>query len=153
MKTINKMFDIILTFIFIMMIILVFIQVVNRYTMNLAIPWTEEMSRFLYIWLTFFGAVLVTRDKEQIKVDFILNKFNPKIKNVIMKINIFLIIIFLFAFTYGGFINFKTNLGSYAPTLSFIDIGYVTFILPLSGLLLLLFYIIRLFIREEEKQK
>ncbi|WP_437125406.1 TRAP transporter small permease subunit, partial [Geobacillus thermoleovorans] len=38
------------------MCILVFGNVVLRYGFNSGITWSEEMSRFLFIWMSFFGA-------------------------------------------------------------------------------------------------
>jgi TRAP-type C4-dicarboxylate transport system permease small subunit len=40
-----------------MMAILVFSNVVLRYVFNSGITWSEEMSRFLFIWSTFLGAI------------------------------------------------------------------------------------------------
>lgn len=39
------------------MVVLVFGNVVLRYFFNSGITWSEEMSRYLFIWLTFLGAI------------------------------------------------------------------------------------------------
>lgn len=45
-----------------MMVVLVFTNVVLRYGFNLGITFSEEVSRFLFIWVVFLGAVLTLRD-------------------------------------------------------------------------------------------
>jgi TRAP-type transport system small permease protein len=40
------------------MVLIVFSNVIGRYFLNSALAWSEEISRFMMIWLVWFGAVL-----------------------------------------------------------------------------------------------
>ncbi len=51
-----------------MMVLLVFGNVVLRYGFNSGIIFTEEVSRFLFIWLTFVGSVLTLRNNAHLGV-------------------------------------------------------------------------------------
>jgi len=42
----------------VVMTLLVFFQVANRYMIGWIVPWTEEVSRILFIWITFVGHTL-----------------------------------------------------------------------------------------------
>ncbi len=44
------------------MVVLVFGNVVLRYAFNSGITVSEELSRWLFVWLTFVGAVVALRD-------------------------------------------------------------------------------------------
>ena len=46
-----------------MMIVLVFGNVVLRYVFNSGLVFSEEVSRFLFMWLTLLGALLVMHDR------------------------------------------------------------------------------------------
>ncbi|MBU0892182.1 MAG: TRAP transporter small permease subunit, partial [Gammaproteobacteria bacterium] len=44
------------------MVVLVFGNVVLRYVFNTGITISEELSRWLFVWLTFMGAVVALRE-------------------------------------------------------------------------------------------
>jgi len=51
------------------MVVLVFGNVVLRYGFNSGITISEEASRYLFIWLTFIGAVVALHEREHLGVD------------------------------------------------------------------------------------
>lgn len=56
-----------------LMVILVFGNVVLRYGFNSGITFSEEVSRFLFIWLVFLGAVLMHLDNGHLGVHTFTN--------------------------------------------------------------------------------
>jgi len=52
-----------------LMAVLVFANVVLRYTTGDSVVWAEELSRYLMIWLTFLGAGLVLRYGGHLAID------------------------------------------------------------------------------------
>jgi TRAP-type C4-dicarboxylate transport system permease small subunit len=54
------------------MVVIVFAQVFFRYVLQDSPPWTEEFSRFNFIWLTFMGAVAVFRRKAHLLIDTVV---------------------------------------------------------------------------------
>lgn len=52
-----------------LMVVLVFGNVVLRYGFNSGIAVSEEVSRYLFIWLTFTGAVIAVHDRAHLGVD------------------------------------------------------------------------------------
>jgi TRAP-type C4-dicarboxylate transport system permease small subunit len=57
--------------------VVVFYQVFTRYVMNDAAGWTEEISRYLLIAVTFLGGAMAVRRGTHIQVDF-LYRFLPQ---------------------------------------------------------------------------
>src|ERR1044072_7594549 len=51
------------------MVVLVFTNVVMRYLFNSGIPTSEELSRWLLVWLTFLGAIVALRQHAHLGVD------------------------------------------------------------------------------------
>jgi TRAP-type transport system small permease protein len=52
-----------------LMVVLVFGNVVLRYGFNSGIAISEEVSRYLFIWLTFIGAVIAVHERAHLGVD------------------------------------------------------------------------------------
>lgn len=55
------------------MSVIVFVNVVMRYLTDASLPWPEEVSRHMMIWLTFLGGGLVLRSGGHIAIDNLQN--------------------------------------------------------------------------------
>lgn len=58
----------------VVMVLMVLGNVVLRYTLNSGILVSEEMSRFLFVWLTFIGAVIAAREGSHLGVDTLVSR-------------------------------------------------------------------------------
>ncbi|GAA6120443.1 TRAP transporter small permease [Acidovorax sp. FG27] len=59
------------------MVVLVFGNVVLRYGFNSGITVSEEVSRWLFIWITFLGAVVALKENSHLGVDMVVSKLPP----------------------------------------------------------------------------
>lgn len=64
------------------MVVLVFGNVVLRYTMNSGITVSEELSRWLFVWLTFMGAVAALREHGHLGTDVLVSRLPAAGKKV-----------------------------------------------------------------------
>lgn len=55
----------------------VLLQVFTRYVLDLPLPWTEEIARYLLIWTTFIAAAYVGARRLHISVDLLVAKLRP----------------------------------------------------------------------------
>lgn len=56
------------------MVVLVFGNVVMRYAFNSGISLSDELSRWLFVWMTFMGAVVALREHGHLGTDFLVGK-------------------------------------------------------------------------------
>jgi TRAP-type C4-dicarboxylate transport system permease small subunit len=56
------------------MVVLVFGNVVLRYAFNAGITVSEEVSRWLFVWLTFLGAIIALREHGHLGVDSLVKR-------------------------------------------------------------------------------
>lgn len=56
------------------LLISVMVQIVSRYVFQSPLPWTDEVSRFLLVWLTFIAAAWVMSDRSHVTVDLAVSK-------------------------------------------------------------------------------
>lgn len=61
-----------------LMVILVFGNVVLRYGFNAGISVSDELSRWLFVWVTFMGAVVALNDKAHLGTDMLVGKLGPR---------------------------------------------------------------------------
>lgn len=64
------------------MTVLVFLNVVLRYGFNSNLTMTEEIGRYLFVWLTFLGAISAFVRERHVRVDTILNRFPSALKRL-----------------------------------------------------------------------
>ena len=64
------------------MVVLVFGNVVLRYAFNSGIATSEELSRWLLVWLTFLGAIVALRQHAHLGVDALVRALPPLGKKI-----------------------------------------------------------------------
>jgi TRAP-type C4-dicarboxylate transport system permease small subunit len=97
MKILEKIENfVVLNFLGIMFVVL-FFQIIMRYLFNTPLIWSEELARYLFVWVAFIGASFGVRDSAHIKLTVIFNYFPRKFQKIFTIVtNIITIIFFLY---------------------------------------------------------
>nr|WP_186329702.1 TRAP transporter small permease [Variovorax boronicumulans] len=69
------------------MVLMVFGNVVLRYAFNSGIAISEEVSRWLFVWITFLGAIVAVRERGHLGTDFLLARLPPMGQRVCLSIS------------------------------------------------------------------
>ncbi len=85
-----------------LIVVIMFAQVIFRYILNNSLTWSEEVVRFLFIWLTFLGASILIRERWHIGVDFFMNLPKKYWSLRLQLINTFLVVCFLIFLSISG---------------------------------------------------
>lgn len=94
----NRTVVIIAQIILVVMVFTVFSQVIMRYIFQKPLMWSEELSRYLYAYLCFFGISISTYEKTHLDVTFLVKKFSKtiqyylKIFSMLLMLLIFIIV-------------------------------------------------------------
>jgi TRAP-type C4-dicarboxylate transport system permease small subunit len=86
--------DLLLGILLCLIVILIFIQVLFRYLLNNSLNWTEELAKYLFIWMIFIGAACVFKDKIHIGVDFFVSLLPLKYQRYMHVVDLVLITLF-----------------------------------------------------------
>lgn len=89
----------------ILMTTIIFVQVVGRYLFHYSISWSEEVGRYLVIWITFGGSVLAFRRGAHIGVNALVNILTPKIRYYVTLLSQVITICFFIVLGYYGTIH------------------------------------------------
>ena len=91
-------------FIFLAMLLVLTIQIISRHFINFAIPWTEELSRWFYIYIVFVGASEAVSRRDHIAVDIVQNRLSNKF-NLVLDTSIHIVFSLVSAFiAYRGYL-------------------------------------------------
>jgi TRAP-type transport system small permease protein len=120
------------------LILPVTLQIVARFTA--LIPhwiWTEEMARFLFIWMVMLGAMIGVRDGTHFDVD-VWPELGPKANALLRIVSTLLILVFALVFVWYGirFVQFGWNQTS---ELADLPMAWIFVAWPLTGVTWLLF--------------
>jgi len=135
MKKLNDLFfklaELTLVIMLSTMVIMVFGNVVLRYGFNDGIISSEELSRYLFIWITFLGAIVTMRENAHLGLDTVVRKLSLRGKKVAFAISNVLMLGCCALMFYGTFkqhgINATTRSAVTEIPMSWVyGIGYIT---------------------------
>ena len=83
-------------------LILLTIQVIGRFVFHVSNSWSEEISRYMFIWISYLTASSCVISNSHIKIDALVNVWPKKIRPAIFVIGIVIFIVYSVAVTIFG---------------------------------------------------
>ena len=80
-------------------VIIMLLAIWSRYVMQAPFGWTEQLSRMLFVWITFLGAAVLYRRNGHIAIDFFQTLLPPaaargvRILNQVLMLGLFLVLL------------------------------------------------------------
>lgn len=109
-------------------------QIVWRYVFNDSLTWTEELARYLFVWITFVGAALAIRDGTHIRVALVIDRLPARVRRWLDVAQLVLVVFFLCLLVGLGFQWVWVNTDAVTPALG-LPLAYVCYAaLPLASL-------------------
>lgn len=139
------------TFISIMAIVMI-MQVFSRFVINFPLNWSEELARYLVIYVVFFGSAIAVRYKQLIAVEFLSSKVPLKFKRPLEAIVIILCVAFYIILLVQGIEILNKVSAQSSPALQ-ISMAIPYAAIPVGAVLLIMNSVavfIELFARREE---
>ena len=120
------------------LIVPVTMQIVSRFTGLIpSYIWTEELSRFLFIWMVMLGAMVAVREATHFEVD-VWPELSPRAAARLRIVSNLFVLLFALVFVYWGvqFVRFGWNQES---ELAELPMPYIFLAWPIAGLTWMLF--------------
>jgi len=121
------------------MLVIIFAQVVTRYFFNYTPEWSEELARFLFVWVVFLGSALIMGESGHLAVQFLPDKFKGTVFGTVLDV-----VINVCGYVFIGLLLTQgwkmTSIMTFqrAPGLD-IPMSWVYVIIPVSCVLMLLY--------------
>ncbi|MCR4443315.1 MAG: TRAP transporter small permease [Peptococcaceae bacterium] len=135
---------VLLSLLFTVMVVSIFLQVVMRYVFHSGNAWAEELARYSFAWLVMIGSAIAVRRGRHMRIDFLINLFPPVFKKTVEAVLNVLLALFLVVMTLYGIRlvlltqrQLSTGLG--------IPMAYAYLAIPTGGVLMLVYLLETMF--------
>ena len=97
------------------MVVLVFGNVVLRYAFNSGITVSEELSRWMFVWMTFLGAVVAMKENGHLGTDMLVSRLPVRGKKLCLVLGQVLMIYICWLMLVGAVAQARINFDVQAP--------------------------------------
>ena len=134
--------------VFVVMSLLTFVQVILRYVFNSSIVFSEELSRYLFVWLTFIGIAYGVKKQSHLSVDIVFNRLKGPAKTAVKYLALILYIVFAVLMVVHSYKYFSRVAATAQLAASMnLHMKWVA-LAPLAGFVLVLFRLLQQFVKE-----
>ena len=142
-KKIDRVLGNFLVVLLVLMVLSVLWQIFSRYLLNSPSSFTEELARYLFIWIGILGAAYASGQQTHLSIDILPPKLNPTNR---IRLRIFInILIILFSLTVlvigGGNLVYVNDLLGQSSAALGVPLSWVYSVVPVSGLLVIYYKI------------
>jgi TRAP-type C4-dicarboxylate transport system permease small subunit len=117
------------------MFVIVGANVFARFILNSSLGWADELARFIFIWISFLGAVFAYTTDDHVGLNFVVAKIkSARVQNIVNLISDLLVLLVVGFITYYGYIV-AVSATNVSPAL-YIPMSFVYSVVPVSGLMM-----------------
>ena len=137
--------ELILCSLLVSIVIITFVQVLFRYVFQFSLAWTEELARYIFLWLAALSIAYAFKTKSHFALTFLVDRVQKRYRNVIYKTVNVLMLLFLSIFVWKSFEYTLSVIDQFGPGTGLsMSVPYSSSIF--SGILMI-YYIVQDFIK------
>ena len=88
------------------MSIIIFVQVIARYVFQNSLTWSEEMARYMFVWLVYFSVSYTARREKHIRIDAAINLYPKKMRPYVELLSEIIVLCFAIFIAITGYTVF-----------------------------------------------
>ncbi|MDT8902060.1 TRAP transporter small permease [Anaeroselena agilis] len=123
-------------FIMCAMVVVTTLQVICR-VFFAALTWSEELSRYLLVWGTFFAATLAYKRGNHIAITFVIDAFPKRIRALFVTLSYLLSLVFFAAAANYGIEMISLQVFQISPAMG-IPMKYIYYSIPISMVIMMI---------------
>ncbi len=132
------------------MVLTVFLNTVLRYGFNYGMAASEELLRYLFVWVCFLGIVSVYKTKSHIAVTIITERLSEKWNFYLKLLSDCLVLYAMYVMVHGGLIYMSFNMHSLGQMIK-IPFAWIIFSVVFAGVCMGVMTIIEMFMCIKQK--
>ncbi len=107
-----------------LMVVMVFGNVVMRYAFNSGLTLSEELSRWLFVWMTFMGAVVALNERAHLGTDSLIARLSKKGQKICLGATYLIMLFISWLVLQGSWEQTKINWESSSAVME-VSMGYL----------------------------
>ena len=140
-QEIERVVKVVVIIFFSLIFTIIIIQIFFRYVLNSPLVWTEEMCRYLFIWICFLGWTIALRQGSHIRINFFFERLPLSARKIVSIVFQVLIVFFLLQLMRVGIT--MTMRSFTVPTVTlFFSWAYVYLAAPVSATIMILYVVL-----------
>ena len=137
--------ELILCSLLVSIVIITFVQVLFRYVFQFSLAWTEELARYIFLWLAALSIAYAFKTKSHFALTFLVDRVQKRYRNVIYKTVNVLMLLFLSIFVWKSFEYTLSVIDQFGPGTGLsMSVPYSS---SIFGGILMIYYIVQDFIK------
>ena len=116
--------------------VIVALGVFFRFVLNNSLPWTEEVAKFVMVWLAFIGAPVVLEEGGHIAIDFIPSRLPPPVGHAALMLIQVIVMVVLAVLVFQGWALAWNALPQIATTVD-VSLFYIFLAVPIGSAMML----------------
>ena len=113
-------------------------EVILRYLFSHSLIFTEELSRYLMVWIVFLGSALAIRDGSHIRIQLLVNRLGARMQQITKLAAYALVVAFLVFITIEGLKILPRQLQQMCITID-VSLFYFYLAIPVGSILMIVF--------------
>ena len=119
----------------VVMTVVVLLQVIYRYLLTQPLYWSEELARYLFVWISLFGAALSVQRRGHFGMDFFFRMLPDKGRRFLIFVIFLLMGVVIFVLVIQGIVLVQKTAAQQSPAME-ISMGWAYASLPVGALLM-----------------
>jgi len=148
-EALNRRVDVLTEVLLAVMVVVVFVQVIFRFFIQLPLSWSEEVARYVFVWIIWMGAATAVRERGHPGMDILTRSFSPKWQRLTEIAMSLLFVATLLAVIVTGFALAYANMSQPSPAME-LPMGIPYAAIPLSALIMLINLVCYVFVPKKD---
>lgn len=140
-ETLKQPLELSLCVILIAIVGITFIQVLFRYIFHLSLAWSEEVARYLFLWLAALASAYAFKVKSHFALRFLVDRFGKKLQSLMGTLVAFIVSTFLVIFIWKS-VEFTVSMAKQVAPSTQMPMA-VPYSSVVVGSVLMLYYVLR----------
>ena len=117
----------------------VFANVLFRYLFRVSLPWSPEVARYSFVWITFLGTAIALRENSHAKISLLVDAAPQKIQKLLKLVSYAIMVGLCVLLIATGIKQTIDVWPTKAAYMRFLSMGWMYLSIPVCGLLMLFF--------------
>lgn len=152
--TLNVIIRILTIAAFSLMVVVTFMQIIYRFVLLKPIPWSEELARYLFVWITFLGSGVAVKNKGHVGVELVIDRLPKNLRKFSLILAFIVCVVFCILMVTNGVTMVQRTINQRSAAMS-MPMSYAYVAIPIGFILMAMNFLVHIFqlIRDEEEEQ